>query len=81
MHMKVITLIKQVPFLLLILLLLTMHALASESDWMQYGGDEGGGRYSALSQINRDNVGQLEVAWKYKTGHLDGVPGDTYYAS
>ena len=59
---------------LLLFLFISIHSLASESDWMQYGGDEGGGRYSTLSQINRDNVGQLEVAWKYKTGHLDRVP-------
>ena len=50
------------------------NLLAVESDWMQYGGHEGGGRYSDLSQINRDNVDKLEVAWKYKTGHLDRVP-------
>jgi len=55
-------------------LFVSIESLASQSDWMHYGGDEGGGRYSSLSQINRANVGQLEVAWKYKTGHLDRVP-------
>ena len=51
-----------------------LNSYASESDWMQYGGHEGGGRYSALTQINKDNVHKLEVAWTFKTGHLDRIP-------
>ena len=42
-----------------------LNSYASESDWMQYGGHEGGGRYSALTQINKDNVHKLEVAWTF----------------
>ena len=49
-------------------------ALADDSDWMQYGGHEGGGRYSPLAQINRDNVQNLAVAWSYRTGALDRHP-------
>ena len=59
------------------LCLLCMNPLYSDentSDWMQYGGHEGGGRYSPLNQINKDNVHNLEVAWTFKTGHLDRVP-------
>ena len=47
---------------------LFVAAPAVAQDWPQYGGHEGGGRYSALDQINRDNVGELEVAWSYRTG-------------
>jgi quinoprotein glucose dehydrogenase len=36
--------------------------------WSSYGGDPGGSRHSALSQITRDNVSQLGVAWTYRTG-------------
>lgn len=43
-------------------------SLTQASDWPQYGGQEGGGRYSPLEQINRDNVSELEVAWTYRTG-------------
>lgn len=39
-------------------------------DWPVYGGDAGGGRYSALEQIDRSNVGGLEVAWTFRTGEL-----------
>ena len=35
----------------------------SESDWPNYGNDPGGMRHSALSQINRENVAKLKVAW------------------
>ena len=54
--------------------LFSLPASASESDWPQYAGDEGGSRYSHLDQINRENIKNLEVAWTYKTGHLDRVP-------
>jgi len=37
-------------------------------DWPVTGGAPGNDRYSALDQINRDNVRQLAVAWTYHTG-------------
>ena len=36
--------------------------------WMHYGGDEGGTRFSSLSQIDRNTVQDLELAWSYRTG-------------
>jgi quinoprotein glucose dehydrogenase len=44
---------------------------AADSGWPNYGNDGGGSRYSPLSQINRGNVGQLRVAWTYRTGALE----------
>jgi quinoprotein glucose dehydrogenase len=35
------------------------------ADWPSYGRDSGGGRYSALKQINTGNVGDLRQAWSY----------------
>ena len=37
------------------------------SDWPNVFNDKGGTRYSTLDQINRENVGNLQVAWRYKT--------------
>ncbi|WP_192347104.1 PQQ-binding-like beta-propeller repeat protein [Algoriphagus sp. Y33] len=37
-------------------------------DWSHYGGPEDGSRYSSLTQIDKENVSQLEVAWTYHTG-------------
>lgn len=37
-------------------------------DWRVRGGGPDSIRYSALSQINRGNVGRLEIAWTYDTG-------------
>src|SRR5687767_5985032 len=37
-------------------------------DWRVTGNDAGNTRYSALDQINRDNVAQLRVAWTYRSG-------------
>ncbi len=36
-------------------------------DWPVYGGDPGAMKYSALTTINRDNVGALELAWEWRT--------------
>ena len=36
----------------------------SQTDWRYYGGNKGFTRYSALDQINRDNVKNLRVAWR-----------------
>jgi len=40
-------------------------ASRSTSDWPAYGGGPEQTRYSALSQINRENVAQLQVAWQF----------------
>jgi quinoprotein glucose dehydrogenase len=36
--------------------------------WEVYRGDEGSNAYSRLSQINKENVKQLKVAWTYNSG-------------
>jgi len=41
--------------------------------WPTAGGDPGGQRYSSLTQINRQNVGDLSVAWTYHTGAIHWV--------
>ncbi|HKS54228.1 MAG TPA: pyrroloquinoline quinone-dependent dehydrogenase [Steroidobacteraceae bacterium] len=41
-----------------------------EPQWGSYGGDPGGSRHSPLTQIDRDNVGRLKIAWTYRTGEL-----------
>lgn len=41
---------------------------ARAGEWWAYGHDPLGGRFSPLTQISRDNVGRLVVAWTYRTG-------------
>src|SRR6185436_7082850 len=38
--------------------------------WPSYNGDVKGSRYSPLDQINAENFGQLEIAWRFKTDSL-----------
>ena len=40
---------------------------SANTDWPAYGNDPGGMRYSPLTQINRDTVAKLKVAWIYHT--------------
>ena len=73
MHVSVI-------YLILLAFLISGCAQESSSEnsnWSVYLGDSGRQHYSALDQINRDNVGQLEVAWIYNSGE----PSGTMYAS
>ena len=45
--------------------------------WPDYGGGPEGQRYSPLTQINRDNVASLAVAWTYHSGDIvDGSGGE-----
>jgi quinoprotein glucose dehydrogenase len=46
---------------------LSPHSSAS-GDWAWYGRTESGTRDSPLSQITRENVSRLEVAWRFHTG-------------
>jgi quinoprotein glucose dehydrogenase len=48
---------------------------AGTNDWPDVRGEPGGTRFSVLSQINRQNVPDLRVAWTYRTG--DVGPGST----
>ena len=46
------------------------------STWSHYGGGPHGLQYSSLSQVDRDNVAELEEVWRYRTGELgEGQPG------
>ena len=45
-------------------------SLRDNRGWDSFGGVPGGGRFSALDQIDRGNVKRLRVAWTYHTGDL-----------
>ena len=44
--------------------------LETGADWPAYGGTHAALRYSPLDQITRDNVGDLEEVWRFRTGDL-----------
>ena len=46
------------------------HREIIAQEWPHYGGDLAARKYSALDQIDRDNVSQLKVAWTYHTGDV-----------
>lgn len=41
---------------------------AKNAEWPSYGKDYSNQRFSALTQINRDNVAQLQPAWTFHSG-------------
>ncbi|MCF6284246.1 MAG: PQQ-binding-like beta-propeller repeat protein [Candidatus Hydrogenedentes bacterium] len=59
---------------------------AAYTTWQRSHGDNSNSRFSALDQINRDNVKDLRVAWAYRFGDGKGniqcnpvIVGDTLY--
>ena len=46
------------------------------ADWPYYGGDQGGSRYSRLTEIDRSNVAKLKIAWEYHTGDVSDGSGN-----
>lgn len=45
------------------------------TQWVMPLGNYAGTRYSELDQINKDNVGELQVVWSFSTGVLRGHEG------
>ncbi|QNH75275.1 glucose/quinate/shikimate family membrane-bound PQQ-dependent dehydrogenase [Pseudomonas protegens] len=41
-----------------------------QKDWAHWGNTTAGNRFAALDQINKGNIGQLQVAWTFRTGDL-----------
>ena len=44
--------------------------------WPEYGSDKGGMKYSPLTQITKDNVHELELAWVYRHGDFSDGSGE-----
>lgn len=40
---------------------------SSDKDWLAYGGNQGGSRYSSLKQINTENIAKLKEVWRFQT--------------
>jgi lanthanide-dependent methanol dehydrogenase len=59
--------------------------ISDPNQWVIQTGDYANQRYSELEEINRENVGSLQVAWTFSTGVLRGhegsplVVGDTMF--
>ncbi len=47
-------------------------------DWSVYLGDSGRQHYSPLNQITRNNVNELDLAWRYDSGELRGQSSTMY---
>ena len=47
-----------------------------DAEWRAYGGTYASARYSPLDQINRDNVSQLRVAWRWRSPDHDVMERD-----
>jgi alcohol dehydrogenase (cytochrome c) len=50
----------------------TASGEASRDNWPHYGGTYTAWRYSALSQIDHNNVHRLKAVWAFQTGDVEG---------
>src|SRR5262245_26700245 len=53
---------------LLVLGALALQPQLKEQDWLVYGGDQAGTKFSTLADINTGNVAKLGIAWQWATG-------------
>ena len=60
--------------------LMAQHG-AQNGEWLYYGGDLGSTRYAPLDQINRDNVSELEIAWRWNGNNLGPGPDINFRAT
>lgn len=44
---------------------------AGNTDWPEYQGDGSRSHYAALSQINKENISGLKIAWTFRSGGAD----------
>lgn len=58
------------------LLVGAVPAAAQDSDWPVTTGDKGGRRYAAIDQIDRDNAGDLGIAWRWSSPDNDRIAED-----
>ena len=54
-------------------------ALEIGTGWAAYGGDKGGNRFAAASEISPGNVNRLAVAWTHRSGTLEGRSDETLW--
>ena len=77
--------IRRVSMMVLAALVYTLPAVAQTGakggEWRFYAGDGGSTKYSALDQINRDNVKNLRIAWRWKTDNFGPNPEFYYEAT
>ena len=43
----------------------------SSGEWHHYAGDHGSTKYSSVDQINAENFGDLEVAWRWLSADVN----------
>ncbi len=54
-----------------------IHAMEEPDNWIHYRGDYSGRNHRPLKQINRENVGKLQVQWVFQTGVGAGAKFET----
>jgi alcohol dehydrogenase (cytochrome c) len=50
-----------------------VRVVTSQTDWPTYNGDNGGNRYSTLTQINKNNASKLALQWMFPLGNVNQV--------
>jgi glucose dehydrogenase len=83
--------IRRTPFVATVLPLVVVLAWATiavsgqygpkNGEWRYYGGDAGSTKYSPLDQINKDNVKDLKIVWRWKAENLGPRPDFNFEAT
>lgn len=49
----------------------SISSVSTDQGWLYYGGDQGGRHFSGNTQINKQNVKDLDVAWTHRSGDVE----------
>jgi quinoprotein glucose dehydrogenase len=52
----------------------TLRGGTANGEWRYYGGDAGSSKYSPLDQINKTNVKDLQIVWRWKAQNAGAIP-------
>ena len=73
MHKKLVTL-SLAAIVITVSVLLSGQTGAKNGEWPHWGADHANTKYSPLDQINRDNVKDLRIAWRWKSENYGPRP-------
>ena len=63
---------KKLLTVVVIVIVLSSSALSGQNNWVSFGQDPAGTKFSTLAQINTSNVKDLKRAWTFHTGDKSG---------
>jgi quinoprotein glucose dehydrogenase len=80
-YLRVVGILPLAASIILASVLVSGQGAATSGEWPHWGKDLANNKYSPLDQINRDNVKNLRIAWRWKTENFGPRPQNNMEAT